>query len=83
MQNLWANVEGKEESDVGTRRAFHAFTGTVNVAASAASAGAAVELGRCALCSPAVLCSCGYAKASELSSITQSGTMLNHAQPFT
>jgi hypothetical protein len=50
-QDLWADAE-EEESDFWTRRAFHAFTVTVIVAASAASvasAGAVVELSRCSV----------------------------------
>lgn len=70
-QDLWADAE-EEESDFWTRRAFHAFTVTAIVAASAASvasAGAVVELGRCsvlcALCSPGGVVQLRCAKPSE------------------
>ena len=66
-QDLWADTD-KERSDFCTRRAFHAFTVTVIVAASehraasAASASAVVELGRC--CALRVV-QLRYAKPSE------------------
>lgn len=63
-QDLWADAD-EEKSDFWTRRAFHAFTVTVIVAASehraasAALASAVVELGRCCCALRVVSCSCG------------------------
>jgi hypothetical protein len=74
-QDLWADAE-EEESDFWTRRAFHAFTVTVVVAASAASvasAGAVVELGRCSVLSGWCRAA-AVRQAQRMSSITQSGT---------